>query len=61
MTYSDSTYTTFRMIFNIVILIVLVKVVKDMAVSGQEKNKLQTGVHLFKNMVNFIIYIVLLS
>ena len=60
-TYSDGTYNTFKMIFNVIILIVFVKIVKDMAVAGQEQNKLSTGVYLFKNIVNFVIYLVLLS
>ena len=59
--YSDGTYYAFRMIFNWLILLLCLKYLPDMAVKGQDRNRLSTGVYLFKNIVNYVLFMTILS
>lgn len=60
-TYTDSTFIVFQMLFNWLLLVVVILFVKDMELSGEKQNKLSSVTFLFKNIVNYVIYFVLLS
>jgi hypothetical protein len=46
---------------NVIIVLLAVKFVTDLALSGQSKNSISSGFYLFKNIANYVIFFVLLS
>tara|TARA_B110000285_G_C14970145_1_gene536145 strand:- start:426 stop:575 length:150 start_codon:yes stop_codon:yes gene_type:complete len=46
---------------NVIIVVLAVKYVTDLALSGQSKNSISSGFYLFKNIANYVIFFVLLS
>ena len=59
--YTDSTFTSFVILFNILVIVLLVKVGHTLYSAGQNQGKLSTGFFLLKTLINYVIYFTLLS
>ena len=53
--------TILAMVANWIILMISLALVKSSEAKAEQENKLSSGVFLFKNIVNYIVYLVLLS